>query len=185
MNKGQWIKIISMQGEPQMSGKIGQYNHTDSKGQLQGSWGLAIQPGDSYVLLSDEEVKKIQDEEAAKKAAFKAPHVKPEIIEVTFTFPLKLSRLESLNGMKSKNIAGRVVIHPNGSENYSNTYGNICNWIAGIREDQCRSLVDQINSKLKVKCCWTMEVKPCDARKSVDDCMAAINEAVRLLNEAL
>lgn len=42
---GQKIRIISMEGEPQYSGKEGVINHIDSIGQLHGTWGgLAVQP---------------------------------------------------------------------------------------------------------------------------------------------
>ena len=182
MKKGDWIRIISMQGEPQMTGKIGQYDHTDSSGQLQGSWGIAIRPEDSYEVLTTEQVEKIKAEEAAKKAAFKAPHVNHEIIEVPFKFKMELTRLERLNGMQSKEITGRIVFHPNGAENYSNTYGHICNTVIGIRDDQCVFIRNHVNQKLKTKCCWLMEIKPCDVRKPLDACMPAIDEAVRLLN---
>jgi len=183
MKKGDWIRIISMQGEPQMTGKIGQYDHTDTSGQLQGSWGIAIQPDkDSYEVLTTEQVEKIKAEEAAKKAAFKAPHVNHEIIEVKFKFNLGLTRLQMLNGMKSKEIVGKIVFHPNGGENYSNTYGHICNSVIGIRDDQVGYIKSYVNERLKTKCCWTMEIKPCDARKSLEDCMPAINEVIRLFN---
>lgn len=42
---GQKIRIISMEGEPQYTGKEGVISHIDSIGQLHGTWGgLAIQP---------------------------------------------------------------------------------------------------------------------------------------------
>lgn len=42
---GQKIRIISMEGEPQYSGKEGVISHIDSIGQLHGTWGgLAVQP---------------------------------------------------------------------------------------------------------------------------------------------
>ncbi len=42
---GQKIKIISMEGEPQYSGKEGVINYIDDIGQLHGTWGgLAVQP---------------------------------------------------------------------------------------------------------------------------------------------
>lgn len=57
MEKGTWICVDSMEGEPRMTGKCGQYDHTDGMGQLQGSWGLAIQPShDSFHIMSDEEI---------------------------------------------------------------------------------------------------------------------------------
>lgn len=43
---GSLVKIISMKGEPQYSGKVGVVRHIDDIGQLHGSWGgCAIQPG--------------------------------------------------------------------------------------------------------------------------------------------
>lgn len=54
MIKGQWIKITHMEGEPQMTGKIGQYEFTDSIGQIHGTWGIAIQPDkDSFELITE------------------------------------------------------------------------------------------------------------------------------------
>lgn len=42
---GSLVKIISMKGEPQYSGKVGIVRHIDDIGQLHGSWGgCAIQP---------------------------------------------------------------------------------------------------------------------------------------------
>jgi hypothetical protein len=42
---GSLVKIISMKGEPQYSGKVGVVRHIDDIGQLHGSWGgCAIQP---------------------------------------------------------------------------------------------------------------------------------------------
>ena len=42
---GSLVKIISMKGEPQYSGKVGVVRHIDDMGQLHGSWGgCAIQP---------------------------------------------------------------------------------------------------------------------------------------------
>lgn len=42
---GSLVKIISMKGEPQYSGKVGIVRHIDDFGQLHGSWGgCAIQP---------------------------------------------------------------------------------------------------------------------------------------------
>ena len=65
MKKGQWIKIIHMEGEPQMTGEIGQYEFTDSIGQIHGTWGIAIQPDkDSYELLTESQVAEIREEEA-------------------------------------------------------------------------------------------------------------------------
>ena len=37
--KGDKIKIIEMQGEPQYTGKIGIIDHIDDIGQLHGTWG--------------------------------------------------------------------------------------------------------------------------------------------------
>lgn len=39
IKKGNKIKIIEMQGEPQYTGKIGIIDHIDDGGQLHGSWG--------------------------------------------------------------------------------------------------------------------------------------------------
>lgn len=53
LNKGQWVKIISMQGEPAYSGKIGKVEFIDSIGQIHGTWGgCALQPeNDTYEIL--------------------------------------------------------------------------------------------------------------------------------------
>ena len=68
MKKGQYVRILSMCGEPQMSGKIGQYEMTDGIGQIHGTWGPAIQPDkDSYELLSYEEAVAIWAKEDAEE----------------------------------------------------------------------------------------------------------------------
>lgn len=52
---GQKIRIISMEGEPQYSGKEGVINHIDSIGQLHGTWGgLAVQPERDIIEVIDD-----------------------------------------------------------------------------------------------------------------------------------
>lgn len=42
---GDHIKIVSMRGEPNYSGRVGFVYHIDDMGQLHGTWGgLAVQP---------------------------------------------------------------------------------------------------------------------------------------------
>ena len=55
MKVGDKIRIISMEGEPQYSGKEGVIQFIDSMGQLHGTWGgCAVIPGeDSFVVLKD------------------------------------------------------------------------------------------------------------------------------------
>lgn len=56
MKNGQWLKILYMAGEPRYTGKIGQVEHTDDKGQIHGTWGgCALRPmdGDRYALLTE------------------------------------------------------------------------------------------------------------------------------------
>lgn len=50
---GDKIKIISMEGEPQYSGRTGTIEHIDDIGQLHGTWGgCAIIPGtDMFVVI--------------------------------------------------------------------------------------------------------------------------------------
>ena len=52
---GDWIQIISMEGEPRYTGKIGQITHIDDMGQLHGTWGgLAVIPSeDDYEIIED------------------------------------------------------------------------------------------------------------------------------------
>ncbi len=52
---GDKIKIISMNGEPQYSGKVGVIEHIDDIGQLHGSWGgCALIPGvDEFEKIDD------------------------------------------------------------------------------------------------------------------------------------
>ena len=53
---GDRIKIISMEGEPQYSGKTGVVIHIDDIGQLHGTWGgCALIPGiDNFVVIPNE-----------------------------------------------------------------------------------------------------------------------------------
>lgn len=53
---GKTIKIISMKGEPQYSGKEGVVKFVDDMGQLHGSWGgLAVQPeNDNFEIIKEE-----------------------------------------------------------------------------------------------------------------------------------
>ena len=55
MKVGDKIRIISMEGEPQYSGKEGVIQFIDSRGQIHGTWGgCAVIPSeDSFVVLKD------------------------------------------------------------------------------------------------------------------------------------
>jgi hypothetical protein len=49
---GNTIKIISMAGEPEYTGKVGKITKIDDAGQLHGTWGgLALIPGDDKFEL--------------------------------------------------------------------------------------------------------------------------------------
>lgn len=70
MLKGQWIKIVKMYGEPQMTGKVGQFQMADDIGQLHGTWGIAIQPDkDEYELITEEEAMAIKEGRQCKRGA--------------------------------------------------------------------------------------------------------------------
>lgn len=53
---GDYIKIISMKGEPHYAGRIGKVEHIDSIGQIHGDWGgCAVIPGeDEFEVLPKE-----------------------------------------------------------------------------------------------------------------------------------
>jgi len=49
---GDTIRIISMDGEPQYSGREGIIDHIDDAGQLHGTWGgLAVIPGEDHFTV--------------------------------------------------------------------------------------------------------------------------------------
>lgn len=52
---GKKIEILSMDGEPRYSGRIGTVTSEDDIGQLHGTWGgLAVLPGvDSFRIIED------------------------------------------------------------------------------------------------------------------------------------
>lgn len=54
-NVGDKIQIISMDGEPEYTGKIGTIEMIDDAGQLHGTWGgLAVIPeADKYVIIEE------------------------------------------------------------------------------------------------------------------------------------
>ena len=52
--KGQKIRIISMEGEPNYEGKTGVIEHIDDIGQLHGTWGgLALIPATDKFVVED------------------------------------------------------------------------------------------------------------------------------------
>ena len=55
MKKGQWLKVLYMVGEPHYTGKIGQVESTDDRGQIHGTWGgCALIPGvDSFEIIKE------------------------------------------------------------------------------------------------------------------------------------
>lgn len=55
--KGDKIRILYMDGEPQYEGREGIVQHIDSAGQIHGTWGgCALIPGtDSYEVLENEQ----------------------------------------------------------------------------------------------------------------------------------
>ena len=57
VDKGDWIEIFDMNGEPHYSGRIGKVERIDSLGQLHGTWGgLAVIPEeDSFKIIKPKE----------------------------------------------------------------------------------------------------------------------------------
>lgn len=55
INIGDQIKIISMKGEPQYTGRIGTVEFIDSAGQIHGDWGgCALIPGtDEFEVIEE------------------------------------------------------------------------------------------------------------------------------------
>lgn len=184
MKVGQWIKIISMEGEPQYNGKVGRIEDIDSKGQLSGTWGgLRVQPErDSIKILTDAEVAEMQKAEDDRRTAYAAPHVDLEPVFVKFNFTYKPSRLQRLNGAQDKSIVGKIEFYPNGCEDNANKYKHDMRCLIGLPDNEVQHVANLINQKLKFKCCWSCNIVPCDLRKDWNECINAIYEAVEKLN---
>jgi hypothetical protein len=71
---GSTVKIISMAGEPEYTGKVGKITKIDDAGQLHGTWGgLALIPGDDkfeLVTVINHDTGKIEEKKEVKEAFF-------------------------------------------------------------------------------------------------------------------
>jgi hypothetical protein len=54
---GKMIVIVYMEGEPHMTGRLGEVTHVDDANQLHGTWGgLALQPNhDQFIVVQQQE----------------------------------------------------------------------------------------------------------------------------------
>lgn len=183
MRKGQWIMISCMVGEPQMTGKIGQYEFTDDIGQIHGTWGIAIQPDkDSFVMLTDEQVAEIKANEEKKKAEFKPPYVEgAKEVELEFDAVPRLSRMEWPNGVKPTTpIKCKVNLDLNGRYKRSVEERKKIWTVIGVPDNACREVYERIKHNIGRDCCPICIVMPCDVRKSCGDYMPAIDKACKL-----
>lgn len=152
MVKGQWVKVIYMDGEPRMTGAIGQYEHTDDMGQIHGTWGCAIHPDtDRFEVISEEEGKALKakrDEERKPKATtFGSANV-----------PFKVRGYDCVVELKF-------------------TPETRC--VCGVMDCDCRALYSVIESTCGVKGVGVaVNIRPCDLRKSYDECVGALKQAV-------
>lgn len=190
MKKGQWIRIINMEGEPQYGGKIGQVEFIDDAGQIHGTWGgLALQQRDSYELLTDEQVAEIKAEEAREASEYKPPFVEgARPVEVPFVATRSLSRLERLNGAEPKQVMCKVILDLNGRAEYYRQLvaehgdnfrgGKAC--IIGVPDNMCGQIYDRIKRNIGQDCCPVCRVVPCDMRKNEEDYLPAIDQACEL-----
>ena len=165
MKKGQWLKILYMVGEPRYTGKIGQVEHIDDKGQIAGTWGgcrLRPMDGDRYALITEEQARA----ELAKQAeANKPKQVKGGSVCVPCTF-------------KAWNHSTRQWVDSNGTIKV--TLGGTGRCVLGVADCDARyicSVVDQITKVPNTAC--TIEVLPRDCRKQVESYLGALKDAVR------
>ncbi|SHL06656.1 hypothetical protein [Fibrobacter sp. UWH4] len=188
MEKGQWLRITHMDGEPQYSGKIGKVEHVDDAGHIHGTWGgCAIIPKtDSYELLTDEQAEAIIAEEKRKADEYVPPYVEnARKVEVPFVAVRALSRLERLNGVQAKQYECKVVLDLNGcyemnknieADGYRGRKWLVC----GVPDNMCARIYDRIRRNIGQDCCPKCLVTPCDLRKSEDDYLPAIDQACEL-----
>jgi hypothetical protein len=53
---GKMIVIVYMEGEPHMTGRLGEVEYVDDANQLHGTWGgLAVQPDHDQFIIVDEQ----------------------------------------------------------------------------------------------------------------------------------
>jgi len=174
---GDWLRIDCMQGEPHYTGKIGQIDHIDSKGYLQGTWGgCSILPEDKYTLLSEEEAKKLIEEEKQKKITAIPPkwELPEEEYSVEFEMTIVPTRLQRLNGIMPHKAHGKVVFNPNGALAISHKYGQTIRAVSGVRDCDCAFFRDLVISKLKQPCCFFLKILPMDCLKDNEEVKRAI-----------
>ena len=167
MKKGQWLKILYMVGEPHYTGKIGQVDHTDDKGQLHGTWGgCALRPmdGDRYALLTEEQARA----ELAKQAEENTPkQVKGGscklICPVQMRHPCTREWVTLKTGAVKVDlggVTGRCVI--------------------GVADTDARYIASVVDSVTGVKnTAFRIEVYPLDARKKLESYIDSLKDAVR------
>lgn len=183
MIKGQWIKITHMEGEPHMTGKIGQYEFTDSIGQIHGTWGIAIQPDkDSFELITDEQVAEISAEEERNRNAYEPPYINgAKRVEVLFDAVPIVSRVCWVDGKKpTKPVKCKVVLDLNGCYEIAKREGHSIACVVGVPEDMSKIMTDKIRFIAGEDCCPLCSVEPCDMRKSGEDYIPAIEKAVNI-----
>lgn len=176
---GDWLRIDEMRDEPQYTGKIGQVDHIDSKGYIHGTWGgCSILPEDKYTLLSEEEAKKLIEEEKQRKLAAIPPkwELPNEKYEIKCEFMAVPTRLQRLNGIMPHKVHGAVSIEPNGAMVLSHKYGQTIRALKGVKDSDCQMFKDFVLSKLKQDCCFSVRIQPEDILKDNEEVKAAIEK---------
>lgn len=158
MVKGQWVRIISMEGEPRMTGRIGQYDHTDDMGQVHGSWGCAIHADtDSYELITEEQAKT----ELARQAEVNRPKV------------------SGFGSAKVPFLVGDVWCAA--EVNFATTSRVVC----GVKDCDCRAIYSEVEHACGISgVAVEVNFRPCDLRKSYFNCVEPLRKAVRLAMKA-
>lgn len=183
MKEGQWIKIIHMEGEPHMTGEIGQYEFTDSIGQLHGTWGLGIQPDkDKYELLTESQVAEIRAEEERKRKAYEPPYINgAKRVEVLFDAVPIVSRVCWVDGKKpTRPVKCKVVLDLNGCYESAKKEGHRRACVVGVPDNMSLRMIDKIRAVAGQDCCPLCSVEPCDLRKPEEDYIPAIVKAVNI-----
>jgi hypothetical protein len=167
MKNGQWLKILYMAGEPHYTGKIGQVEHTDDKGQIHGTWGgCALRPmdGDRYALLTEEQARA----ELVKQADANAPkQVKGGSFKLICPVEMRNPCTREWFTLKT----GAVKVDLGGATGRC---------VIGVADTDARYIASVVDSVTGVKnTAFRIEVYPLDARKKVESYIESLKDAVR------
>lgn len=176
---GKYVKIVSMMGEPQYSGKIGRIEHVDSTGQLHGTWGgLAIQPEhDTFTVLTDEEVTLIRMQKEKEELEYMPPFIANATkVEVPFSMMQVLSRLEKLNGAIPKRVECKVILDLNGNVDVAHKVKRNTSLVMGVADCDVERIRTRIFRNVG-QCCFKCEIRPFNVRKNLDVVLPVIDKA--------